>query len=158
MPRCFLWEDGRLTDLGTLPGGRRSIATGIDDEGRITGTSTVAGDVRDHAYLWQNGQMRDIGAFLPDAISRGVVAGAFIDTTQPVGTNRRRSLHRRGVASQGLTLFGATRVRVPRPGAEPHREGAAGPSSSSISRKSGRFSRHSGTSIELSTEISFFSS
>ena len=34
----------------------------------------------------------------------------------------------------------------------------ADPASSSISRKSGRFSRHSGTSMELSTEISFFSS
>ncbi|WP_440088695.1 hypothetical protein [Streptosporangium sp. LJ11] len=109
--RGFLWEDGRLTDLGTLPGGWRSIATGIDDEGRITGTSAVAGDVKDHAYLWQNGQMRDIGTFLPDAVSRGVVVGGFIDTTQPVDTNRWRAVRWRDGKLTRLKLAPASHAR-----------------------------------------------
>jgi probable HAF family extracellular repeat protein len=50
-----------LTDLGTLPGGKFSQATGIDNKGLITGVSTVA-DGTQHAVLWQGGKIKDIVA------------------------------------------------------------------------------------------------
>ncbi|MEO5719509.1 MAG: hypothetical protein ABIR29_13190 [Chthoniobacterales bacterium] len=61
-----LWSDGQITDLGTLPGGATSYATGINDAGQITGWSDTlqAGTSfprPDHAFIYENGQMTDLG-------------------------------------------------------------------------------------------------
>jgi probable HAF family extracellular repeat protein len=58
-----LWEDGRLTDLGTL-GGPNSQATGINERGQVIGTSDAA-DGRNHAFVWTNGRMIDLGPVDP---------------------------------------------------------------------------------------------
>ena len=58
--RAFRWQDGILTDLGTL-GGSTSSATAINDAGQIAGISlTATGESA--AFLWQSGVMYDIGA------------------------------------------------------------------------------------------------
>ena len=59
-PHAFLWEDGNMTDLGTL-GGKRSWASAINDAGQVIGTAQTA-DGEDHAFLWENGVMTDLGA------------------------------------------------------------------------------------------------
>jgi probable HAF family extracellular repeat protein len=47
---AFLWENGVITDLGTL-GGANSQALGINDRGQIVGSSlTATGET--HATLW----------------------------------------------------------------------------------------------------------
>jgi probable HAF family extracellular repeat protein len=57
--RAVRWQNGKITNLGTL-GGRNSEATAINDLGVIVGWSdTRAGTV--HAFVWQNGVMRDLG-------------------------------------------------------------------------------------------------
>src|SRR5256885_3668160 len=59
----FLWDNGTMTDLGSL-GGRHdySWAYDINDTGRIVGTSYKTDNVTDGmvAFLWENGTMRDL--------------------------------------------------------------------------------------------------
>jgi probable HAF family extracellular repeat protein len=49
-----------ITDLGTLPGGTYSAATGSNAKGDIVGlASTVTGE--EHAVLWRDGIITDLG-------------------------------------------------------------------------------------------------
>lgn len=77
----FLWEHGKMLDLGTLGGtyaGAGSCAFGvaicntpvqppfegsllINDRGQVTGTSNLAGDQIFHPFLWEKGTMKDLG-------------------------------------------------------------------------------------------------
>jgi probable HAF family extracellular repeat protein len=57
---AFLWKNGVMTDLGTLPGDTMSRAQGINDRGQIVGYS-VSGVYPSHAFLWENGTMTDLG-------------------------------------------------------------------------------------------------
>jgi probable HAF family extracellular repeat protein len=64
---AFLWEDGVMRDLGTLPGGSFSEAYGINDRGQVIGWSTIDEatctlfDGCWHAFLWEDGTMTDLG-------------------------------------------------------------------------------------------------
>ena len=49
---AFLWEDGSMTDLGTL-GGRSAFPTAISNRGQVVGFSLAADGVQ-HAFLWQD--------------------------------------------------------------------------------------------------------
>ena len=55
---AFVWDNGVLTDLGTL-GGSKSSATGINDAGDIVGTILTNSDRR--AFLLHNGEVTDLG-------------------------------------------------------------------------------------------------
>lgn len=50
----------KITDLGTL-GGSSSQATAINNRGQVVGTSSLAGDVSSHAFLYTNGGLYDLG-------------------------------------------------------------------------------------------------
>lgn len=62
-----LWHNGRLTDLGTLPGFPNASAKAINIHGEIVCNAdrfeTVGDQVRflSRAYLWRNGQKTDLG-------------------------------------------------------------------------------------------------
>ena len=60
---AYRYSKGVSYDLGTLPGGRIAIATGINDSGAVVGYSDGAGIQLDHAFLYQNGKMQDLGTF-----------------------------------------------------------------------------------------------
>ncbi len=56
----FLWENGRMQDIGTL-GGSCSWPEGLSEQGRIVGWSTLAGDSATHPFLWDRGSLTDLG-------------------------------------------------------------------------------------------------
>jgi probable HAF family extracellular repeat protein len=62
----FLWEKGRMIDLGTLGGacGFPSFSSGLNNKGQVVGQSDLAGDFTAHPFLWDpktNPHLRDLG-------------------------------------------------------------------------------------------------
>ena len=77
--RAFLWDDGVLTDLGTL-GGDTSGAGGLNDVGQVVGNSTVApGGTATDVFRWEDGAMVGLGL-------GGRSASGINDAGQVVGT------------------------------------------------------------------------
>ena len=83
-----------VIDLGAL-GGTLSNAYGINNAGWVEGTSLLPGDTLEHAYLWRNGVMKDLGTLVgpngnsyassrPSA-SGEVGGGSDTTTTDPNG-------------------------------------------------------------------------
>jgi probable HAF family extracellular repeat protein len=58
--RSFLWQRGKMTDLGTL-GGSDAIASGVSERGHIAGIAALKGDENARGFLWQSGKMTDLG-------------------------------------------------------------------------------------------------
>ena len=62
--RAFLWENGVMRDLGTLPKDPSSRALGISDIGAVVGYSGAdAGNPQ--AFIWQNGRMSELNSLIP---------------------------------------------------------------------------------------------
>ena len=58
----FLWEDGRMLDLGTL-GGTSGLPNGLNNRGQVVGQSNLLGDLTFHPFLWDRGVLHDLGTF-----------------------------------------------------------------------------------------------
>jgi len=58
----FLWENGRMTDLGSL-GGTFSFPNDINNRGQVVGTMNLVGDEFYHPFLWDRGKLIDLGTF-----------------------------------------------------------------------------------------------
>lgn len=86
---AFLWHDGVMRDLGTLPGGRNSSAVAINDNAQAVGFSETPNGPR--AFVWHNGVMRDLGT-LP--------GGAY---SAAHGINNRGQIVGRSAAGPGET-------------------------------------------------------
>ena len=57
---AFLYRNGKMHDLGTLPGGSSSAGYAINQDGLVTGYSS-ASDGNAHAILYSHGVMHDLG-------------------------------------------------------------------------------------------------
>ena len=82
---AFLYSNGQMTSLGTLPGGLWSWASGINASGQVVGGS-YAGSVYEHAFLYSNGAMADLNNMI-DSSSGWTLeyANAINDSGQVVG-------------------------------------------------------------------------
>lgn len=119
-----LWQDGILTDLGTLPGGTSSCEQWISDTGLIVGGSTNGvmdaqlGVPEVHATLWIGGKPFDLGtlggneSIVWNVNNRGEIAGAAANTIAdsnagflfPSATQLHASIWRNGVIQDIGTL------------------------------------------------------
>jgi len=77
-----VWQNGALTDLGTLEGDCYSFADAIDSRGQIVGSSYPCDGGIARAFLWQNGFISDLNELIP-ADSSLQLAGCPTDTTCP---------------------------------------------------------------------------
>jgi probable HAF family extracellular repeat protein len=62
----FLWENGKIIDLGNLGGTNpfglfSGFISGLNDEGQVTGTMTLPGDQTSRAFLWDGKRLSDLG-------------------------------------------------------------------------------------------------
>jgi probable HAF family extracellular repeat protein len=88
----FLWEKGRVTDLGVLERGEREYgrATDINEHGLVVGFGVVDQDPEQsgmHAFRWQDGVLTDLGVPGEDSLARAVNnRGQAVGTRYPAGT------------------------------------------------------------------------
>jgi probable HAF family extracellular repeat protein len=72
---AFLWSNGVMTDLGTLPGfTARSVASSINESGQIMGYSAAANGGA-HYFLYSDGQMTDMNNLLYTAFEGYQLSG-----------------------------------------------------------------------------------
>src|SRR5260370_45735 len=62
----FLWENGKIKDLGNFGGTNplglfSGFISGLNDRGQVTGTMTLAGDHTPHAFRWNGEKLSDLG-------------------------------------------------------------------------------------------------
>ena len=94
----FLWERGRMIDLGTL-GGTNSGVDGptvlLNNRGQVAGTSTLEGDMSYHPFLWEHGVMKDLGTLGGDTgfVTWITDSGDVIGTADLPGTSGNQSHH-----------------------------------------------------------------
>lgn len=58
---AFLYSNGTMQHLGTLPGGNTSFAYAINNSGQIAGDSLTSDPSVTHAFLFASGHMQDLG-------------------------------------------------------------------------------------------------
>jgi probable HAF family extracellular repeat protein len=56
----FLWEQGRILDLGSL-GGTLGWPADLNSRGQVVGFMNLAGDQQNHPFLWDAGSLTDLG-------------------------------------------------------------------------------------------------
>ncbi len=59
------WQNGALTDLGTLPGDYAAIATGINNRGEVVGSTWDSSFNWSHGFIWRDGVMTDLNTLFP---------------------------------------------------------------------------------------------
>jgi len=57
----FVWKNGTMSSLPTLFYGGTTGATGINDGGQVVGSASAPPYGYDHAALWENGNVTDLG-------------------------------------------------------------------------------------------------
>lgn len=78
----FLWENGRMIDLGTL-GGTFGSASGLNNHGQVIGYSALAGDQTTDPFLWDHGKLIDL--YTSTTGGNPLTVSAINDTEEIIG-------------------------------------------------------------------------
>jgi probable HAF family extracellular repeat protein len=95
---AYLYKNGSMVDLGTLPGDTNSVATAINSSGEIVGQSSSSNRVR--AFVYTGGVMKDIGSLggnftsATDINNRGEIVGT---SSTPPNSNTAAFLYTTGI-------------------------------------------------------------
>ena len=109
---AFLWQNGTMTDLGTLPGDDSSIPAAINGVGQVAGISFIGSSLHYRGFIWQNGVMTDLGtlagmdvSFITGLNDRGQVVG---DLQEPNGGAYHAFVWQNGAMTDLGNLGGAS--------------------------------------------------
>jgi len=103
---AFLWEKGKMKDLGTLPGGSFSRPSAINNKGQVVGFSDLKGDrTDDRPVLWERGRIKDLTEFIPRGTQWTKIGNAtgINDRGQIIGDGATANLADRHVHAFVLT-------------------------------------------------------
>ncbi len=104
---AVLWENGRMRDLGMLPGTISSRAYGINDRGQVVGWALTKNKLR-RPFLWENGRLT---ALRGDAVSAATGInnrGQIIGISGPTDDTVHAILWETGQAHDLGTILGHT--------------------------------------------------
>jgi probable HAF family extracellular repeat protein len=111
-PHAFLWQDGKMSDLGTL-WGIASSATAINERGQVVGSAAInAVPDLQHAILWDDGLIIDLGtlggseSWAADINNQGQIVGASDLPSDPHTRVRHAVLWEGGVMTDLGALGG----------------------------------------------------
>ncbi len=107
---AFLFSNGTMTDLGTLPGGSYSHGISVNAAGQVTGYAGTAGGTANRAFLYSNGTMTDLGA-LGGSLSAGYginAAGQVTGSAYTSGNAAARAFLYSGGAMISLGTLGGS--------------------------------------------------
>lgn len=112
---AFLWQNGVMTDLGTL-GGNFSVAHAINDLGQVVGDASTPGE-EIHAFLWENGVMKDLGIPGETSSARGIningdVVGASFAKNVRGGALLWKAGNRQSLGDLGPSGSGSTAISI----------------------------------------------
>jgi probable HAF family extracellular repeat protein len=105
----FLWENGKMRDLGTIGGTAVYLINHLNNRGQIVGGMNVAGDQSYHPFLWDGFSLRDLGTFGGDLGSADWIneAGDVVGWALKVGNQVSQAfLWRKGVLTDLGTVDG----------------------------------------------------
>jgi probable HAF family extracellular repeat protein len=103
-----LWQNGALTNLGTLPGDVAAIATGINNRGQVVGSTWDSDFNWSHGFIWQNRVMTDLNTLFPASSNLfAVMANKINERGQISGM----AIVRSGPHAGNIHAFLATPVR-----------------------------------------------
>jgi probable HAF family extracellular repeat protein len=110
-----VWQNGVLTNLGTLPGDFAAIATGINNQGQVVGSTLDSKFNWSHTFIWQDGVMTDLNTLFPASSNlfalmankineRGQISGMAIVVSGPDAGNVHAFLATPVNASVGTSI------------------------------------------------------
>ena len=106
-----IWQNGAVTDLGSLGGVLLTFPWAINSKGQVVGQSDLVGDALTHAFLWQKGVINDLGVVPGDVASfafglndLGGVVGGSCGPEVTIGFGCRAFLWQGGVMADLNTL------------------------------------------------------
>jgi probable HAF family extracellular repeat protein len=116
-----LWQNGELTNLGTLPGDFAAIATGINNRGQVVGSTLDSSFSWSHTFIWQDGVMTDLNTLFPASSNlfavmankineRGQISGMAIVLSGPDAGNIHAFLATPVNASIGTSVADVART------------------------------------------------